>query len=154
MAGFGGYNAFLGAIKAARGITHREAQQAYRGLSARLGRAPKAADVTAHPRIVKAEATKAAADLKRIQAKSERLAKATARAQKAHGREKGSRGGRADRGGGRAAPELGQGGGAGAGAAAVPPKGGVEFEQDYGSFEDEEFYDFEDPLTDTGEASE
>jgi hypothetical protein len=45
------YQAFVREVKSSKGLTHKEAQAAYRGMSERLGRAPAKADLARHPRI-------------------------------------------------------------------------------------------------------
>ena len=53
------YNAALAALKAT-GITHKQAQSAYKGMKERLGRPVFGVDVKRHPRIAKQEAKKSA----------------------------------------------------------------------------------------------
>jgi hypothetical protein len=167
MAGIRAYNGFLKAIKAARGISHKEAQQAYRGISERLGRAPKAKDVSAHPRITREEAKKAAGDIKREERRRIReVEKAIEKARKEPPRRAGRKGRKAEaRPPAEAPPPAGPvvdrggnvggaGGSGGPGGASVNRRAVAEFEEDYGYYEDDVIYDYEDPLEDTGEGAE
>jgi hypothetical protein len=45
------YQAFVKGIKASKGLSHKEAQAAYRAMGERLGRSPAKADLARHPRI-------------------------------------------------------------------------------------------------------
>lgn len=53
------YNAFLKAAKARGGLSHKQAQAAYRVMSARIGRSLKGVDVKRHPRIFSESSGKA-----------------------------------------------------------------------------------------------
>lgn len=53
------YNAFVRVAKRNEGLTHREAQAAYRSMKDRLGQSPTAKDIKAHPRMMR-DAVKAA----------------------------------------------------------------------------------------------
>jgi hypothetical protein len=154
MAGIRAYNAFIRAIKGAQGISHKEAQQAYRGISERLGRAPKAKDVAAHPRITWDAAKAAAGELKKAdRRKQQEYERASKRAEAKHqARSEAQRRGRARKEAPLQAPGPSAGpvvGGGGTARRAVS-----EFDEDYGGFEDKVWYDFEDPLEDTGEPAQ
>jgi hypothetical protein len=58
----GSYNATIAAIKRSTGVSHREAQQVYRGAKVRMGRPPTAADVS-KSRAIKEEARTAGAKI-------------------------------------------------------------------------------------------
>lgn len=62
------YNAFLREIKRSKGISHRQAQAAYRTLAEKLGAAPLKADIARHPRLT-ANAVKVAAKLAPVKPK-------------------------------------------------------------------------------------
>ncbi len=47
------YQAFLKAVKKKHGITHKQAQKAYRRVSSRLNRPARGVDVRDHPRILR-----------------------------------------------------------------------------------------------------
>lgn len=150
MASIAKYNETLRALKSARGISHKEAQHAYRSMRVRLGRTPTAKD--AKSKIAKEEATRAPKAI--AQAKKNKLReieRIIEKVKREHPSKKqrqekrdgdGSRGGGADRGGGGGGG-LVQGGGGGGG-----------YEDYYDGFEDDQWYDYEDPLQDTGEAAE
>lgn len=53
------YNAFLRAAKSDLGISHTQAQRAYRSMAERTGRSLYAVDVARHPRMARQEAEKA-----------------------------------------------------------------------------------------------
>ena len=53
------YNAFLKAAKARGGLSHKQAQAAYRVMRARIGRSLKGVDVKRHPRIFSESSGKA-----------------------------------------------------------------------------------------------
>lgn len=152
--GIGAYNATIAAIKAKTGVSHKEAQQAYRGASAKLGRAPTAKEarqggVVAQEarRAGRAIAERKAADMRAVERANERArlsvrelkARDKAAAERARpggpGRGPGAdRGGGGGGGGGGAAP-----GGGGPGPGAGPqPTDWSNFE-DYGEYEAMEY---------------
>jgi hypothetical protein len=55
------YNAIIRGLKRSFGLTHPQAQVAWRGLKDRLDRRPRAVDLKKHPRISKEEAKRAPA---------------------------------------------------------------------------------------------
>jgi len=114
------YQSFLKAAKRSTGVSHKEAQQMYRTMSERIGHKASAKDVKAHPRITKQEANKAI------------FTKEVTGGGKRAGR--GSRG-------------AGGGGGGGVGGAGG---GGGYYDDPFDMYEDDQWYDFEDPLQDTG----
>ena len=54
------YNAFLKAVRRKHGLTQKQAQKAYRGVSSRLNRPAKGVDAKKHPGITADEARKSA----------------------------------------------------------------------------------------------
>jgi hypothetical protein len=59
MASIRNYNAFLRAVKAEHGLTHRQAQQAAKAMREHIGRPVKGVDVERHPRLTKRFSDKA-----------------------------------------------------------------------------------------------
>lgn len=66
------YNAFLKAARKEHGITLGEARQAYRDVTAKLGRAARGVDVSRHPRITKAAVKSAAGKIEKTAREKQR----------------------------------------------------------------------------------
>ena len=66
----GQYNAFLRAVKAARGINHKEAQQVYRSIKDRTGRTPNLKD--ARGKLGRQESARAGKEIEKARRSKER----------------------------------------------------------------------------------
>jgi hypothetical protein len=127
------YNAAVAAIKAATGVTHKEAQQAYRSGKIRLGHSPTPADAAS--KVMRQEASRAGERIRvRERQQQMRIDKAIAHA-RAPAKGRGKTPAKAGRGrgeavkprAGRPGGEAGGGGGIGGGAAGGREREPVDF---------------------------
>ena len=139
------YNSALRALKSARPeLTHRQAQQAWRGVKDRLGHAPLVREIKQHSRIVREEAKRAPAILAgKKGARARRLKLADERIEKRQ-RARVTR---------QEQEVSGGSGSAMAGSGALPTPAQAQYEEEHPDYYDDTNYDWwEDPIEPTGKA--